>query len=396
MLFVFASELRDHANRLFLALKNGNGPFRGVERWFGFSLENTRVLRLKRFTVNGYSTKDTAILYQKAIEEFLAAEKQRVDLAFVIHPKTEPWDLHSAYVYSKYTLLRANIPTQSVTCELIDNPDLFQWSTANIALAAFAKMGGMPWGIAIDLPDDSLIVGVNRELIYDADTDHPSRWWGFATVFSHNGIFQSMTLFPPANNREAYFQVLEQAISDGIVEWYEKVGVPVNLVIHLRKRISGEEIEVIDRCLKKAGASLVRAYAVLRLSENIGMLVFDPTDRHDPTPPTGTAVMLSPYRAILQVAGRDTRSQSVGRIIGSEPLQVRRERATEGAPTFESLCTHIIALSAMNWRGLNAEASPVSIEYPRQVARLLGRFDRAGFDVGALRGVPNMSRAWFL
>jgi len=41
--FVFPSEYRDQANRLYLALKNGIGYFRGVENTFRFPLAREHV-----------------------------------------------------------------------------------------------------------------------------------------------------------------------------------------------------------------------------------------------------------------------------------------------------------------------------------------------------------------
>lgn len=396
ILFVFADEYRNHANRLFLALKNGIGPFRGVDSLFKFTLQRDCVVRVKSFSIDGRSTSDAAHLYRNAIEEFIASGEDPVDLAFLIHPKTDRWIVESPYIFGKYELLKANVPTQSVTVELIDTPDLFQWSVANIALAAFAKMGGTPWAISTGLSEDSLVVGINRELISDPTTGRTMRWWGFATVFAHDGVFQGTTLFPPASTRNSYLRILGEAISSGIATWRERVGTPTNLIVHVRREIRREEIDVIEGCMEDAGASLVRSYAIVRLSDHTGMLIFDPSDRNDKMPPSGVTVMMSPYRAILQVAGREDRGQAVGRIIGSEPLQVRRERATDDAPPLAELCAQVVGLSSMNWRGLNAEATPVSSEYPREVASLLGRFDRAGLDIAALRDVPNLSRAWFL
>ena len=395
MLFVFAEEFKDHANRLFLALKNGIGPFRGVEQWFRFSLATDRVLRVKSFSVSGLPTKDAANRYGEAIEEFLESG-ERVELAFVLHPKTDTEEAHSPYYYSKFPLLSANIPTQSVTTELLDTKDLFQWSAGNIALQAFAKMGGTPWAIATGMSEDSLIVGINRATVIDRNTGEVARWWGFATVFSHDGVYQGTTLFPPADTRAGYLATLKEAVTEGLASWRQHVGTPTNLVIHIKKGIGKDEVEVVEQCLRNSDTSVVRAYSIVRLSDRTGMLLFDPTDRDGRIPPSGVAMMLTPHRAILQVAGRDPSGRSVGRVIASEPLQVRREYATDDAPGFPSLCTQVVALSSMNWRGLNAEASPVSIQYPRRVADILAHFDQAGFDLRKLRDVPSLSRAWFL
>jgi hypothetical protein len=53
--FVFPSEYRDQANRLYLALKNGIGYFRGVENTFRFPLAREHV-----FSITGFSIKKWA------------------------------------------------------------------------------------------------------------------------------------------------------------------------------------------------------------------------------------------------------------------------------------------------------------------------------------------------
>lgn len=53
ILFVFPDEMRDKANRLFVALKNGIGPFKGTEPLFGFQLLSSNVERLPSFSVLG-------------------------------------------------------------------------------------------------------------------------------------------------------------------------------------------------------------------------------------------------------------------------------------------------------------------------------------------------------
>jgi hypothetical protein len=105
---------------------------------------------------------------------------------------------------------------------------------------------------------------------------------------------------------------------------------------------------------------------------------------------------LEKNRGILQIAGIDARNSPLGRIVTSSPVQIRLLSTSAATPSWDILCGHILALSAMNWRGLNADSSVVTISYPRVVAEFFGRFEEAGFDVSALKDVAVMKRPWFL
>ena len=70
--------------------------------------------------------------------------------------------------------------------------------------------------------------------------------------------------------------------------------------------------------------------------------------------------------------------------------------ASDTAPPFDTLCGNILALSAMGWSSFNAEAAPVTMKYPGQVAELLGRFSEAEYDVSELRDSQIFRRVWFI
>ncbi len=148
ILFVFPDELRDKANRLFLALKNGIGPFRGTAALLRFQLNTANVERLPAFSVRGLVDHAAAGVYHQAIEQRLQSRSLDADLALIIHRRTERADQINPYLSSKFPLLRSNVPTQLVTEQLLERTDTFQWSAANIALAMFAKMGGHPWAVS--------------------------------------------------------------------------------------------------------------------------------------------------------------------------------------------------------------------------------------------------------
>jgi hypothetical protein len=394
LLFVFSDSLKPYANKLFLALKNGVGPFRGTGAFFGFQLETANTERVESFATDFADIHASAAAYRAAIEKFLA-QKKHVDLALIIHPKTERAEQDNPYLTAKYPLLKANIPTQVVTTDLIDHPDTFQWSAANIALAMFAKMGGVPWAVETGLTDDTLVIGIGRANIATSGHAPGRRIYGFASTFSHKGVYLGTKIFSPASDWTTYLRLLKESVGESLRGWKEQVKQQANLVLHVQKETGREELAAIQQALQEQGAGVVKSFTILKLSEMHDVLLFNPkSDTGIPAP--GIFLPLDKHRGLLQVAGIDAKNSPLGRVVTSAPLQVRLVTSSSTTPSWDVLCSHILALSAMNWRGLNADSSVVTLSYPRVVAEFFGRFEEAGFDVSALGGVDVMKRPWFL
>ncbi len=396
ILFVFAEEFKALANQLFIALKNGVGPYQGSDRLFGFQLKTSNVSRLATFSIAGRSPAEAARTYQSAIEKHLADNNEGVDLALVVHPKTDEHDQErNPYLAAKFPLLASEIPTQVVTSDLLERSDQFQWSVANIALAMFAKMGGSPWAVETDFTQDTLIVGINRAKVRLAGSSDSHRYYGFATTFGHNGVFRSTTLFPPAGDKAQFVAGLETSIHDALGVWKARTGTPVNLIIHLdRQELDRDEVGAIESALRKAEPGTVRSFAVLRLSDRTNMLLMNP-EQSSCSPPPGVMVRVAGHRAILQIGGLDPTDRSAGKAAPG-PWHVSLNRGALQPLPIPVLCSNLLAMAAMNWRALNADVSPVSVSYPRRVAELLGRFAEAGYPVETLKGKRVMERVWFI
>lgn len=398
VLFVFPDELKDRANTLFKALRDGIGPFSGAQKLLGFQLEKERMARVESFKAPNIYASSNVKNYEIAIGNFLKALKvgAKPDLAIIIHPKTDRTQEHNPYLATKFPLLAANIPTQVVTCELIDSENNFKWSVGNIALQMFAKMGGIPWIIQTDLSEDSIIVGINRASVITRGKREVKRHYGFASVFSSQGVYRETRLFPPAEDWRSYLVGFKNSIQTAIADWATHGKSKVNLILNVTKEIGRDETKILEESLEAGKSKGVRDYAVLKLTNSENFLIFD-TQREDSfAPPKGTMVQLGDKRAILQVNGVTREGRSVGRAGAGEPWQIKLLVKSDGAPSFANLCTHTLALSGMNWRGLNAQETPVSIAYPERAAELLARFAEAGFDVSSLKDAKVMKRVWFL
>ncbi len=396
VLFVYPKQLKEEARKLYHSLRDGIGPFQGTDALLRYKLPAKRVKLLHDFDIPNNNDVEAAKRYAEAIQKWLTENDERPDIALILHPRTDKDNDENPYLSSKYPLLRAGIPSQVVTTDLISRNDLFQWSAATIALAMFAKMGGVPWAVTSPLSDDSIIVGINRAMVWGRGSNEATRYYGFASTFSHHGLYLGTKLFQPADSRVAYLQRLREALTESLSVWRDEAGgTPANLIVHVRKEISRDETEIVNDVMRAADPGLIRAYAILKLTESEHVLVSNPDQRDNLLPPPGVLIRTAAKRGILQITGVDAADRNMGKVV-THPIQVRLQDYSDGAPTFEDLCTHVLSLAAMNWRALNAEASPVSTKYPKLVAELLGRFAEAGFDLAELTDLPVMRRPWFL
>lgn len=392
VLFVFPEEFKDLANRLFLVLRNGVGPFSGSESWFGFSLSTDNVQRVGSFTIKDKSDLESAEAYKEAIESVLATDTN-FDAALVIHEKTLRTELCNPYLYTKFPLLLQNIPTQIVTTDVLDDERTLQWSVANVALGLFAKLGGKPWAINSTLADDTLVVGLNRALVRSYQGSKPRRFHGFATAFSHHGLFLGIRIFPAADDLATYLSGLKHSVASAISAWHEALGKPINLVLHLPKESSRDERNAVEAAISTSGTAVVHSSSILRLTEARHIRLTDST-ANDGLPEPGVLVRLQRDRAVLQLTGK--RENVVGGLTEAPPWSVRIDSQMGNSPPLRELCEHVFALSYMNWRGINAMATPVTIEYPRHIAELMARFAEAGFNIEELRGKEILEKPWFL
>jgi len=398
ILFIFPDELKDHANRLFKALREGIGGFTGTQKFFGFELLKERTSRVASFSAPNIHIVKSVQKYDEAIRRHLAGlgKSQKPDMAIIIHPRSERTQEHNPYLITKYPLLAAGIPTQVVTSDLIDNENTFKWSVGNIALQLFAKMGGVPWIIRSELSEDCIVVGINRATVTSREEGVLRRHYGFASVFGRDGVFKETRLFPPATGWNEYLTGFQKSIDEAIVDWAKTSKKSVSLVLHVTKEIGREETTILHKSLIAAGREKVRDYAVLKLTSSENFLILDRENDETFTPPKGILVHLSNRRAILQTNGVVKESRTVGRIGCGEPWQVRLLQNSPGAPSFSKLATVTLALASMNWRALNAQEAPVSVRYPEMAAELLARFASEGFDILALTSSPALKRVWFL
>lgn len=243
--FVFPAQHRDYGNRLFLALKNGVGLFRGVENTFRYRLTKDQVfpVHVSNALIKGYTNAgDNARAYADAIEEWLARRgtADRPDIFFVLLPKTPDSELESPYYECKARLLRQGILSQSVTLELLDNESQFGWSAANIALGAFVKLGGIPWVVRGPELDKDLIIGLGRAHVFDPISRRNTGHMAFTACFSARGPLRFVSLAQVEATRERYLEALKTVVKSSLTNADEAGREVTSLTLHVPKEWAGK------------------------------------------------------------------------------------------------------------------------------------------------------------
>jgi len=147
-------------------------------------------------------------------------------------------------------LLQEGLLSQHITVELIDDSSKFEWSAANIALAAFVKLKGIPWILAGKDPDQDLIIGLGRAGLYDPLTRQATQFIGFTACFSARGIFKFVSLADVADTREEYLNALRRVVVSSLEKAQQVGGNVMSLTLHMPKEMGQDEDAIIVEAAK--------------------------------------------------------------------------------------------------------------------------------------------------
>lgn len=397
--FVFPSGCSGYANRLYVALKNGVGYFRGVENTFRYTLRKDRVFPIP---VTGYSpsSKDKpsviAAHYKDAILSWYESHRgDKPDLVYVIHPRTATYDLSTAYYECKAQLLKQGFLSQNVTLDLLDNESQFNWSAANIALASFVKLGGTPWVLGgVDL-DQDLIIGLGRAYLYDPTTRSNSGYIAFTACFTAMGSLKFVNLGELANSRTTYLSTLAKVIEASIDEATGHGQIIRSITVHAPKEMAKEEMATIRDVLNSESREYQVHPLAVKITDESQYFVVDKDSSYG-IPARGTVVKTTDRDILLYTEGRDEVSPWSRRLPVS--LRVTSEYDLLTEQQARSVLQQVNDLSQINWRGFNARSRPISIHYASLIAKLLSHIPRSVVADLQQRSSSDLlrERMWFL
>jgi len=351
-------------------LVKGEGYFEGFHKFFRIPL----VFREERSIINAAGKE-----IKGAIENLL---NQDLDIVFIIEETIKT----PMYKICKTILLANGIPSQVVIDEKLQNPKQRPWILENIALATYAKVGGTPWVIENPVSKNQLVLGVSR-----AQDKNKRYLVGFVTLFTHNGDFLLMHSKAPVIDWDNYVKGLESLISEAIDEYEKKQGKPEEIIVHFHKRPGYRELESINNALKNSNSQI--PYALLHINEYSNFRLFD-TSHRTYIPESGLKVDISKHESILLIDGRignERKKVGVPRVLDI----IMDKRSTLPINNFPDLVKQISDFSRINWRGFNASAIPVTLNYSKLIARLISEIGVEDWNQIVASGKLR-DKSWFL
>lgn len=385
LLFVFPEEMQAQAHRLAEAWLRGVGGFPGFEAMFRVPVATGNALKSLPVAADLTDLSAAAIAYRDAIGAWSAQPRDREPLlALVLVPHSERWQTDRPYYEAKAAFANLGIPSQMVTTELIADEGRFQWAVADIALASFAKLGGIPWTVEAPAGDDDLIIGIGRRDV--GPEGQRQRIFGYAVTFVSSGVYRQTWSFTPAADQATYLQRLREAVQAALASDLDTQ--PQRLVIHLSSRTGHREIEAVQTAMRAAGVTLPAAF--LRLDDTILWDAAD-TDEDTWTAPKGLVARLGPRQALLHAEELTKSGPPDG------PLLVELDRRSAVAEqAFDELVAQVFRLAHANWRGFNARSKPATLVYGEELAGLVGHLaDVETWNPDLLRS-DLRDRPWFL
>jgi hypothetical protein len=384
VLLMFPRQHQPLAQRLEAALTQGHKLYPGFSKLFRVDVSPAA------FSPFSFDVTDQSPLgdqYRGAVERWNASRAGELpELALVLVPHSERWETEQPYYQAKAALARLGIPSQMVTTELMMDQGQFDWSVANIALAAFAKLGGIPWLVGAPTQASDLVIGVGRADIRTSNGG--MRIFGYAVSFVANGLYRHTWSFTPAADEETYSSRLEAAITAALQEDLDADQPAERIVIHLGKKTGWREIEAASRALAAVDSKAKTGF--LRIDDTT---IYDLANTKEDTlaPTKGLAVQLGERRYLLQAEGLTPTGAPEGPLL----LELD-ERSQVTAPDLPYLVEQAFHLAHANWRGFNARSEPAPLAYGELLARLVGYMEMvATWDPRLLRS-DLQSRPWFL
>jgi hypothetical protein len=377
-----------------------------ASKYFSSGLEGKFSIGTSRVEVFTTTTDDVAG-YRKAIETAIGKKSEdggRWDLALVqVRQNFKKLDvLDNPYYWGKNLLFLHQVPVQEFTIELLDQSDYsLGFSLNNMALACYAKMGGVPWLLkSSPTLSHELVVGIGSANVEGERFTGTKRIMGITTVFSGDGSYivsNTSKAVTPDQYCDALTSMLGETIQKIQTRLNWQKGDTIRLIFHASvKKFSNDEIAAVRAVIDNYREYQIE-YAFLKISEDHGLHLFDWANREAKkgkwAPQRGKSLVLSKYEMLVYLIGQDElRQESDGHPRGII-LSVHKDSTFKD---IKYLSAQLYSFSSHSWRSYFPNPMPVTISYSDLIAKNLGWLNRLpGWTDSIMIGKIGQSQ-WFL
>lgn len=348
-----------------------------------------------------------------AVADYIAASRaalaqaaehdQSWDLAIVQVRRTwkERAPADSPYWASKSAFLKRDVPVQALSVEMMAM-ERFEYacSLANVSLATYAKLGGIPWLLQTrPSTEHELVIGLGSHTRKDGRRGAGERVVGITTMFSSQGhyLLDARTGAVPFDDYpDALRSTLTMAIERVRKDEAWRASDAVRLVFHAFIQMRRETTEAVIKAVEDLGLSRV-SFAFLHIAEEHPFTVFDRAFQKPKGmfgPPRGQAIELSDHEWLVSLTGREQINAQFQGL--PDPVLLRlHERST--FRDMRTLAKQVSDFSCHSWRTFSSARVPITLQYADEIAKQLAgleltpSWDSEDAAVGRI-----MRRPWFL
>ena len=311
--------------------------------------------------------------------------KEKIDLAFVFTSKAQEHltGNDSPYLVSKSTFMSQGIAVQEFQVENItDDPNVAN-KLSTMALAVYAKLGGIPFAIRdTGRPmARELVFGIGSAQVFEDRMSKGERFVGITTVFNSDGRYLVGNV-----SREAPYDRYPQALLDALRACLSEVKVRqgwtaddfVRLVFHVFKPLKGEEAKAVKELVASQTSEFAGVeFAFVTVVDEHPWVVLDENAegvgqrrKGRRVASRGFALPISRSEMLVTVKGpREMKTDLQG---APKPLLLKLHRESTFTD-IDYLAGQLFRFTAMSWRRPYPTSKPVTILYSDLIAGLLGK-----------------------
>jgi len=384
--FIFEDRFKSFANELYLSLtgKSNPGTFPGFEQMFGVQINTTNVKQVK---IEGYSNDELyKIVHQVKALQDSEPNKKVIGIYIEDCPFDENDPVSSNYYYFlKYNFIKNNLALQVVNYRKLGERNSLKWATSNLALAMFAKMGGIPWTVKSS-NNNCLILGVGSCHKVNKESRRITKYFAYTVCLDSSGLYRTLEILADENSEESYLENLKnnlvRLLRNDRMESYK------TCVLHLPFKIKQKEIMAISEAIRQ-----INNMEFVALKINLDNKYFGYSFHNSLVPYESSFVKLSKNEYLVWFEGLLYGKEVVDKRL-SNPVHIQFLNLSNQTNFDErKYLQDVLNLSGANWRGFNAKSIPISIYYSQIITKYTEAFERiAGYERNAISN----DKPWFL
>jgi len=383
-------------------LSTGNGPqpfAQGMLRTYGLQDIKFTFFEAGGFSADAYFDAASKAVMARSTSSTpwsLAIVQSEAESRYLLPAK-------NPYLAAKAAFLSNQIPAQAVTLETLNmEPSQLTWTLSNFALAAYAKLGGVPWLMKSDTSiAHEIVIGLGSASIGESRFSRRERLVGITSVFRGDGGYLLSNL-----SQAVPFDKYQSTLTESLKTTLQRVrsemnwqpGDAVRIVVHAFKPLRDTEVQSVKDSLASIEGFEVK-FAFLHVKQEHPWLLFDQASKGhfgkgERAPDRGLFAELGTHEALCTLVGPKELKRPTDGLPRPVLLTLHRDS------TFTDmvyLTKQVFWFSSHSWRSFLPASMPVTILYSDLVAGLLGRLAQLGslWSSSVMLGRIGTTR-WFL